>query len=81
MNRGLLFAGPPPPPFGDCGKISEIHKAAVLATLYIWGRRRAAVSYDVISLAANLLLKALCGTDVFLRSARPPVPVGASFLR
>ncbi len=36
MNCGLLFAGPPPPPFGAVsGKISKIRWAAVLATLYM----------------------------------------------
>jgi hypothetical protein len=29
------------------GKISEFHKAAVLATLYIWGRQWVAVSTDI----------------------------------
>jgi hypothetical protein len=46
-------------------------------TLYIWGRRWAAVTYDVISLAAKSLLKALHGTDLTQRSAPAPAPVGS----
>jgi hypothetical protein len=83
MNRGLFFAGDR----RRCrwravsGKISEIRQAAVQATLYIWGRQWAAVNNDVISLAANSSLKALRGTDPSRRSARPPAPVGALFMR
>jgi hypothetical protein len=36
-----------------------------------------AVNYNIISLAANSSLKALRGTDLSRRSARPPAPVGA----
>jgi hypothetical protein len=40
-------------------------------TLYIWGRRWAAVTYDVISLAAKSSLKALPGTDLSEDLPRP----------
>jgi hypothetical protein len=62
------------------GKICEIRKVAVQATLYIWGQGWAAVNSDVISLAANSSLKDLRGTDLSQRSARPPAPAGARFL-
>jgi hypothetical protein len=47
----------------------------------MWGWRWAAVSFHAVSLAPHSSLKALRGTDLLRRSARAPVPAGASFFR
>jgi hypothetical protein len=65
MNCGLLFAGPPPPLLGGCERKDDQNLLGGFPSDTIhMGWQWVAVNYDVISLAANSLLKALQETDV-----------------